>query len=263
MVKLSVALDPILRRPRRSPLIRWHRWLGLVSALIVIVVAVTGVLINHASSLNLKQISFDSSLVLNRYGRTPEEPPISYSVAGAWVTWLDGDLFVNANLVAEHAGKGVGAASSAGMIIAAAPNQIFLVTSDGVLVERLSGHLLPGEVNAISEADGGGVLIDTDKGYFVSGSEFLQWNPADTNSGWSEALPLPADLHQKILEEFRGSGVSLDRILLDLHTGRFFGPWATYVFDVAAVLLLFLAFSGVISGVRSPGWRNRSKGNRS
>ncbi len=38
--------------------------------------------------------------------------------------------------------------------------------------------------------------------------------------------------------------VTWDRLLLDLHTGRFFGHLGPYVMDLAAILLLLLAVSG-------------------
>ncbi len=39
--------------------------------------------------------------------------------------------------------------------------------------------------------------------------------------------------------------VTWDRVLLDLHTGRFFGSAGPYVMDAAAILLLVVASSGV------------------
>jgi len=231
---------------------------------IVIVVAVTGVLINHAPSLDLRQISVDAPIVMERYGLVPDQPPVSYLVQGAWVTWLDGSLFVNTSLVVERADSGVGAALGGSVIAAAAPDQILLVTFDGILVERIPSHALPGKVSAITGADSGGVIIETNNGVFASDGEFLQWTPMDVDVevGWSAAQPLPADLYQGVLQEFGGAGVSLDRILLDIHTGRFFGAWMPYVFDIAAITLLFLAISGVINSVRSPSLRGRNRRGR-
>jgi len=257
-----MVLDPNLRRPRRSPLIRWHRWLGLVSAVIVIVVAVTGVLINHARSLNLRQISVDAPFIMERYGLVPDQAPVSYLVQGTWITWLDGSLFVNTTLVAEQVSKAVGAASSGSVIAAATPDQILLITFDGELIERLPSHALPGNVSAITGADDGGVIIETNNGIFASNGEFLRWTSTDVEAIWTETQSLPAGLYQGILQEFGGAGVSLGRILLDIHAGRFFGAWMSYVFDIAAIALLFLAISGVINSVRPPGPRGRNRNGR-
>jgi hypothetical protein len=41
-----------------------------------------------------------------------------------------------------------------------------------------------------------------------------------------------------------------DRVLLDLHTGRFFGGFGPYAMDAAAILLLLLVFSGVYNWLK-------------
>ena len=43
----------------------------------------------------------------------------------------------------------------------------------------------------------------------------------------------------------RGSGLPVERVLLDLHSGRIFGKPGVYVVDAAAILFLVLAASGV------------------
>ncbi|MCB2385418.1 PepSY-associated TM helix domain-containing protein [Thalassolituus alkanivorans] len=50
---------------------------------------------------------------------------------------------------------------------------------------------------------------------------------------------LPAELAAA-----RNESISWQRVLLDLHSGRWFGSWGVWVVDVAALILLFLALSG-------------------
>jgi hypothetical protein len=38
--------------------------------------------------------------------------------------------------------------------------------------------------------------------------------------------------------------ISWQRLLLDLHSGRWFGAYGVWLVDLAAVILLFLALSG-------------------
>ena len=47
--------------------------------------------------------------------------------------------------------------------------------------------------------------------------------------------------------------LTLDRVILDLHTGRFFGTAGRIIMDLAAVAMLLLAFTGIRL------WRLRSK----
>ncbi len=55
---------------------------------------------------------------------------------------------------------------------------------------------------------------------------------------------LPTGLEQDLLYLYRGKGLSLERLLLDLHSGRLLGNAGVYIVDVAALLFIFLALSG-------------------
>ena len=62
---------------------------------------------------------------------------------------------------------------------------------------------------------------------------------------WSEQVPLPGELRDILLKKYRGQGLTLERVLLDLHSGRLFGTFGVYIVDAAALLFLILAFTGV------------------
>ncbi len=46
------------------------------------------------------------------------------------------------------------------------------------------------------------------------------------------------------MQLYRGNGLPLERIILDLHSGRMFGTFGEYVMDIVALLFIFLALSG-------------------
>ncbi|MFT5351416.1 MAG: hypothetical protein ACI9MF_002239 [Gammaproteobacteria bacterium] len=47
-----------------------------------------------------------------------------------------------------------------------------------------------------------------------------------------------------MLSLYRGKGLSLERILLDLHSGRLLGNAGVFIVDLAALFFVFLALSG-------------------
>ena len=64
------------RRPRLVGLLwRWHRRLGLLAALFVLVVAVTGIVLNHTSGLALDRRFVDWSWLNAVYGDHSGELP--------------------------------------------------------------------------------------------------------------------------------------------------------------------------------------------
>ena len=74
----------------------------------------------------------------------------------------------------------------------------------------------------------------------------LEWSRAENPEvSWSEATPVPAGLEESLQAAYRGAGLPVERVLLDLHSGRILGRAGIYLVDAAAVLFLLLAMSGV------------------
>ena len=48
-----------------------------------------------------------------------------------------------------------------------------------------------------------------------------------------------------VAEELRGRGVNLEKFILDLHTGNFFGVSGKLLSDLAAIALIFVTISGL------------------
>jgi len=64
-------------------------------------------------------------------------------------------------------------------------------------------------------------------------------------------------VQRSLLDQYRGSGLSWERLLLDLHSGRLFGSVGVFIIDLAGIALLLIALSGVWVWVTKPGrWRH-------
>jgi len=62
------------RQRKKKPLLIWHRYLGLASALFVIILSITGILLNHTESLRLDERPVAQRWLLNIYGIAAVEP---------------------------------------------------------------------------------------------------------------------------------------------------------------------------------------------
>jgi len=72
----------------------------------------------------------------------------------------------------------------------------------------------------------------------------LSWQPAAQHSAlWSAPAELSAE-ERKSYGETLVPGISLQQLLLDLHSGRFAGSYGPLFVDLLAVLLAALSLSG-------------------
>ena len=89
-------------------------------------------------------------------------------------------------------------------------------------------------------------MLHTTHGDYQTDEQFLAWQP-NTAPGirWADSAPLPETLRNVLIKQYRGMGVSWERLLLDLHSGRLFGKIGVLIMNIAAVLMLLLAITGV------------------
>ena len=62
-----------------------------------------------------------------------------------------------------------------------------------------------------------------------------------------------------VVAAYRGEVLSLQRLLLDMHSGRFFGSKGVWVYDLLALLVFLLAGSGLVLWIRTGAVKNRKK----
>ncbi len=225
----------------------WHRRIGLVVAMPVAVVAVTGVLLNHAERLDLDRINIEAAALIHWYGLHPVERPTHYRAGDLWVSWIDGTIYANGKSVAEAGGTPRGAVELDSLLAVATSDTIVIFTREGEPVERLGAAFLPGVILRVGTVSSERMVIGTAEGLFASDSELLAWAPFTGEVEWSRAgMPDEAELEAQ-LAAFRGAGLPLSRVLLDVHSGRFFGAAGTVVMDLAAVSMLLLVATGIVN----------------
>ena len=225
---------------------QWHRYVGVSIAVFIIIIAVTGIMLNHTSQLALNKKYVQSNWLLEHYGITTPQNIKNYPVKSHWVSQWHDLLYLNAQRIGKTDKDVIGAVLYQGMIIIAQDDALFLYTPEGELIERISGSEgVPSGIEAIGITDKKQLAVSAANGIFTASNDLLFWKKSSSAiTVWSGYADLPVDLHQKILTLYRGSGLNLERVILDLHSGRLLGNWGIYFTDFIALLMIFLASSG-------------------
>ena len=101
-------------------------------------------------------------------------------------------------------------------------------------------------MQAIGLTANGNLAIRAAHGYYLTDADFIEWNETDSlDATWASSVEPSLQLKQSLQESWRGSGLPMERVMLDLHSGRILGRWGIYLVDAAAILFLVLAISGV------------------
>jgi len=245
----------VARKKRKaSALRRLHRSIGAAAGMFVLFIVLSGIAINHSNSLGLDRKHVSQSFLLDWYGLGAPDKLISFACGDAWLSFAGSQLYLDENPVAAI-GKGVGAVSSGELLIAAGGDELLLLDHDGNLVERQPwAPVDTAAIESIGLDANGGVLVKSGGRVWSADADLLSWQSSDeapVYAGWAKPAAAPDELRQAIAHSYRGQGPSVERVLLDLHSGRIFGTAGVIVYDLLALALGFLAFSGFILWLRS------------
>lgn len=225
---------------------KWHRGIGVSSAVIVLLLAVSGLLLNHTEQLKLDENYVNNDILLNWYNIRPPQAPSSFKLDENWITRIGDRLYFN-EVELEHRSEVLwGVARQQEMIVLALEDKLLLLTPDGRQVETLGGYDgVPAGITAIGLNEYDEMVIRAVHGDYLVDLNVLAWDDYDELAAeWSAEAKIPGHLEQQLLNLYRGKGLSWERLLLDLHSGRLLGNTGVYIIDLAAILFIFLALSG-------------------
>jgi hypothetical protein len=233
----------------------WHRRLGLSTFVVLIFLAISGFALNHSPGLKLNQISLSSNWLLSWYGL--ELPATeAFNLGESWI-YQDGDktLWVDGKSVAPCTAPLFAAAETADMLFALCADGLLLLTTEGQFVERFS------TVDGLP-ANSSGLTVLDNRIYLTVGLITTEFNPSsfeltatdvapETLTGSQKALlPLPKPLQKSLRQQSVGASISLETLILDLHSGRFFGQFGVLFVDLIGLLVCILSITGLAAWIK-------------
>jgi hypothetical protein len=238
------------RKPHRFTAFLWHRRIGLFALVLVIILAITGIMLNHTEKLNLDNTFINNSLLLNWYGIIPKDEPVSFRIESdtqshVISTW-NKQLFFDDTTITNIEQTMHGAIGAEQFIVVALDNEIILLSYDGEFIERVSTSISFSNIQRLGMKYKRPVIETSEPLYYMADEHILDWDVIiNEDIEWTEQYELNDDEREQLLVAYRGNGLKLERVILDLHSGRIFGSYGVYLMDAAAIALLWLSLSGL------------------
>lgn len=226
----------------------WHRYMGVGAALFTLIIAVTGILLNHTEGFQLDSRHVKSSWILDWYGIEAPKKLQSFPCGARHITLMGEHLYLNRREVDGNYRQLIGAICQGEMLIVAISNSILLLTPRGELIEQLrESDGVPAGIRTIGTDANGRVVVQGSHDTYQPGEDFIQWERWKGNSEtitWATISELDPVVRSALQQHFRTEVLPVERVILDLHSGRFFGVLGPWLFDMAALLLILLSLSG-------------------
>jgi hypothetical protein len=236
--------------------VRWHRRIGLFAAALVFVVTLTGLALQHTGQFGLNRVTVTNRAITSLYFDEDPEPALALRGAGPELVWRAGMLYSVAAQPVPLREQPVGAVDTQTGIVIATARELYVLSRQGALVEHLDASLLPGAPAAIGRSAQGTVVLRAASGVYAASEDLAQFRPHTAEDvRWSSVEPVAPNNLPDFVARAAPTGLPLDRILLDLHTGRLFGPVGVVIVNAASAAFLILAVTGLITALRRNGGR--------
>jgi len=222
---------------------RWHARIGFTAVLFFLMLAVTGLVLNHGNALGLDAKFVHAAWLARWYGLKPEPPRHAFRSAHHALVAANGRWLFDGRLSGEEFPQPIGLVELHDMVAVASEAALYLYGKDGELIERLERSALPGSPVRAIGSSARTLVLRTESGTFAS-ADALSWQPGlPRNVVWSAPAELSA-AERQACEAALVPGVSVQQLLRDLHSGRIAGRYGPLAVDMLAALLAVLSLSG-------------------
>lgn len=234
---------------------RWHARLGLTAALLFIVLIVTGVALNHTERLGLAHTPIQSPAMTRWYGLPAPQILAVFEADGQFIATPQVWLYRGQRLP-DGGGTVIGVVRTPDMLAVATALTLSLYTPTGERIDILRGAALPHlPLNGLGRS-ANAIVLKTSNGWFSS-EDGIAWQAITMGEiAWARARTADAHTLAQAHKQL-APNLPLERIVLDLHSGRLFGTYGPFLMDAAALALLILSVSGVWIQWRS--WRQKRR----
>ena len=223
-----------------------HRSLGAIVAVFVLMLASTGILLNHTSDLDLDKRYLTWGWIMAHYGIGTVEPDAVYLLDRHTISQFGPQVFIDATPATQSHVPVLGGIVIDDLMVLATQDALLLFTPEGEFIEQMGESVgIPSSIQNIGLFHGDPV-VQTRNGQWRSDFMLDQWEQLSMDGvGWSEPQAMPASLEEELGHYFRGKGISVERVILDVHNGHILGKYGIWFADLLGAFLVLISMTGL------------------
>ena len=232
-----------------AKVIKIHKIIGVGIALWLIMMACTGILLNHSRDLNFDKKPIQSELILGFYGISLPKTGKSFILNNdISLHLLDKSLFWNQikiqNLFPLE--DTILAASNAKEVLIYKPGHLALYTIKGELIEMKKDAPISNATSIGTDQIGNFYLLTPKETYQCNSDFEIKIIGKDLPTiNWVKIQSTDTTVINKLNQQNYYNEINYERILLDIHNGNIFGFLNKYLIDFFSIFFLTLILTGL------------------
>ena len=232
-----------------------HKFLGFAFSIFILHLTVTGILLTYPKTFNIEEKYISNFFILKKYNMDTHKEVYGLRNIEDEVVIIRNNIYINSQFVDKFSDEIIN------VLYQKNEKKIFILSKSIIGIyffENIDGALEIKDIISIENTKkikGLGQNLSDDIIFLKNDSEYYnfdnknlikQANIKDKNIKWSNISKIDKKLAKHYLNIHQGKGVSLTRILTELHNGKFFGSIFTLILFFASLSLIFLTLSSFI-----------------
>jgi len=257
----------IKSRKKIQWLYRWHKKIGLFFCLWLILLAITGILLNHTEDLSLNQRPIQSHWLLDWHDITVPDHALSFMISKEkTMTQIENIVFLNDQTITESSDPIIGSITidhlEMPMMVIAFNTHLERLTEDGEKIDTLPLDFSAKKIGLFNDNKGNSTcIIETSDGNYLYSQDFTEWKSMQQSPSthlekapfpvilpaihWSHSISLTDEQLQKVQKQYRQTQLSWEKVILSLHNGYFFGSIGKWLTDLWGIFALLISITGL------------------
>lgn len=232
----------------------WHRKLGIIAAFFLVFLSISGIALNHTDTLSLAHTPIKSTWLLEHYGISSPNNVRFYGDNNLIVT--DNLVWLGDELLFESASNIIGITpmtiNELQAFAVVSIDQLYFYSQSGELIDQLGDESgFPIGASAIALSDGM-LVIKSISGTMQYNSDTFLFRDIKPKIKFKWILSNQVEEKKISVAKlnYRSQHLTVERIVLDAHSGRILGLFGVLFMDAVAVLLILLSMSGIYIWLR-------------
>ena len=242
----------------KKTLRKYHKYIGFAFSFFILYLSITGILLLYSDKLGINDKFLDYGYVLNRYNMSTTNDVFNFVNVNApkeEIIIINKTIYHNKKFIDVYPHD-----ITSGLF----RNQILFIFSNKSYIkfhfENIDGNLelanieemaLDMNLKRVGLDQSQNVFLESKKGdiYQLSKNEVNLIKTEANFIDWIVLKKVNDEIAKEYLTIHQGSGVSLHRVITELHNGKFFGNSFVFLLLLSTISIVFLVFSSFLFGL--------------
>ena len=232
-----------------------HKYLGFAFSLFILHLTITGILLIYPKTFNIEDTYISNYFILKKYNMDTYKEVRGLVNVEDEVVIIKNNIYLNSKFVDKFSDEIIN------ILYQKKENKIIVLSKSNIglyFFENIDNELEIIDIISIENTkkinhlglslSGNKVFLKNDNDYYNldNNHQLKLVDKIEKNINWSNTNKINKKLAKYYLNIHQGKGVSLTRILTELHNGKFFGSIFTLILFFSSLSLIFLTLSSFI-----------------